>query len=210
MTTDAKKAQGLAHYSDPETRNARLADLCRTHFRKLVAYASRRLSGAPLDRRDKAEDVVSRSLLKVIERSPCKSTDTMGAYWHTTVTNELRNEYRHADMRRRTEAALAYERESTHPSPESTYLAQERNRVLQRAIESLSPRRRMAFRLKEWEGLSAREVAGRLTAEGIEVGERQVLRYVDEAWAACRGALEAYEDRKQDRKVVDRKKEGIK
>jgi RNA polymerase sigma factor (sigma-70 family) len=209
MSTDAKKATGPAHCPDRETRNDRLADLCRTHFRKLVAYASRRLSGAPLDRRDKAEDVVSRSLLKVIERSPCKSADTMGAYWHTTVANELRNEYRHADMRRRTEAALAYEYETTHPSPELTYLAQERNKVLQHAIESLSPRRRMAFRLKEWEGLSAREVAARLQAEGIHVGERQVLRYVDEAWTACRRALEAYEDRKKDRKE-DRKKEGIK
>jgi RNA polymerase sigma factor (sigma-70 family) len=163
-----------------------------------VAYTSRRLSGAPQDRRDQAEDIVSRSLLKVIERSPCESVTTMGAYWQTTVSNELRNEYRHADMRRRTAPSLAYEHETIHPSPESTYLTQERNRVIHQAIESLSPRRRMAFRLKEWQGLSAREVADRFAAEGIAVGERQVLRYVEEAWTTCQQALEAYEDRSKE------------
>ncbi len=194
MPPNAKKATPPALNPPSEARNARLADLCKRQFRALVAYASRRLSGAPLDRRDKAEDVVSRSLLKVMERSPCASSATLRAYWHTTVTNELRNEYRHADVRRRAEAGLAHEQDTTHPSPESTYLLQERGRVMQKAIESLSPRCKMAFRLKEWEGLSAREVAARLAAEGIDVGERQVLRYVEEAWAVCQRALEAYED----------------
>jgi RNA polymerase sigma factor (sigma-70 family) len=199
MSPDAQKTEVQARLSNPEVR-ARLTEVFKRDFRKLVALAARWLARDTGDKQDEAEEIVNRSLLKVISRGPLQSVARISVYWRAAVKNELRNRFRHSDMRRRIAAALAYEH-SPEPSLESSYLErelmQERKRVLQQAIENLPARTRMAFRLSEWEELETREIVARLAVEGIEVSERQVLRYIEAGWKACCRALEAYEARKE-------------
>jgi RNA polymerase sigma factor (sigma-70 family) len=203
MSPDAQKPEAQARFSESQARE-RLTEVCKRDYHKLVQFVRRRLSRDKADQRDEAEEIVARSLFNVLLKGPLQSVASLSAYWLTAVRNELRNDYRHADMRRRTEPALAYEHQPS-PSPESLCLEQEleeerarvRDTVLREAIDALSARRRMAFRLKVWEGLSTREVVARFAAEGIEISGRQVLRYVDDGWEACRRALQAHEDKKE-------------
>ena len=197
MSPDAQKSEIQARLSNPEVR-ARLTEVFKRDFRKLVALAGRWLARDTGDRRDEAEEIVNRSLLKVILQGPLESVTRISLYWRAAVKNELRNRFRHSDMRRRVAAALAYEH-SPEPSLESSYLErelmQERKRVLQQAIGNLPAKARFAFRLMVWDELETREIVARFATEGIEVSERQVLRYVKAGWEACERALEAYEDR---------------
>jgi RNA polymerase sigma factor (sigma-70 family) len=199
MSPDAQKPEAQARICDSEARE-RLTEVCQRDYQKLVQFVRRRLSHDKADPRDEAEEIVARSLFKVLLKGPLQSVASLSAYWLTVVRNELSNDYRHADIRRRTESAVAYEHPPS-PSPEALYLEQEledeRGRVLRQAIDALSARHRMAFRLKEWEGLSTREIVARFAAEGIEIGERQVSRYVDAGWEACRRALRAHEGRRE-------------
>ncbi len=197
MTPDAQKSEIEARLSEPGARE-RLAEVCRRDFRKLVAFVMRRLSRDTGDKRDVAEEIVAQSLLRVVLKAPLHSVARISAYWRATVENMLRNSYRHLDMRRRVAAALAYGH-SPEPSLESSFLErelmQERKRVLQQAIEALPAKARLAFRLSVWEEFETREIVARLADEGIEVSDRQVLRYLEAGWEACRRALEAHEAR---------------
>jgi DNA-directed RNA polymerase specialized sigma24 family protein len=199
MSPDAQKSEIQARLSEPEVRE-RVTEVCKRDFRKLVTLVIRRLSRDAGDKRDVAEEIVAQSLLQVLLKGPLQSVPRISAYWRATVENALRNLFRHADMRRRIAAALAYEH-SPEPSLESSYLErelmQERKRVLQQVIENLPARTRMAFQLRVWEELETREIVARLAVEGIEVSERQVLRYVEAGWEACDRALEAYEAGKE-------------
>lgn len=197
MSPEAQKNEIQARLSEPEVQE-RVAEVCKRDFHKLVALAIRRLSRDTGDKRDVAEEIVAQSLLQVLLKGPLQSVPRISAYWRVTVENKLCNLFKHSNIRRRVAAALAYEH-SPEPSLESSYLERElmqgRQKVLQQAIKELPAKARSAFRLKVWEELETREIVARLAVEGIEVSERQVLRYIDAGWEACERALEAFEAR---------------
>lgn len=206
MSPDTKEPEAQAPLSDSQARE-RLTEVFRREYRRLVERAHGRLSRHKKDRWDEAEEIVTRAFQKVLEK--VKGAVVIGnlvGYWREAVRNELRNEYRHDDMRRRTQPALDYELEHSFPSPESLCLNEEQQRVLQQVCEGLPDKCRAAFRWALWEGLTPRDIVTRFAGQGIEIGERQVSRYLDAGSEACRRALEALEDRLS---CEDHQKEGV-
>jgi RNA polymerase sigma factor (sigma-70 family) len=194
MTPDTPDPEARAPLSESETHE-RLTEVFKREHRKLVDRAHRGLSRHKKDRRDEAEEIVIRAFHKVLEK--IRGSVVIGnliGYWREAVRNELSNEYRHDDMRRRTQSALDFELEKVAPSPESLCLSEEQQRLLQEASEGLPAKCRAAFRWVLWEGLTPKDVVARFAAEGIEISERQVSRYIDAGSEACRRALEVYED----------------
>jgi RNA polymerase sigma factor (sigma-70 family) len=192
MSPDTPEPEAHAPLSESETHE-RLTEVFKREYRKLVERAHRGLSHHKKDRQDEAEEIVTRAFYKVWKIRGSAVIGNLIGYWREAVRNELLNQYRHDDMRRRTRFALDYELEKIAPSPESLCLSEEQQRLLQEASESLPPKCRAAFRWVLWEGLTLRDVVGRFAAEGIEISERQVSRYIGAGSEACRLALEAYE-----------------
>jgi RNA polymerase sigma-70 factor (ECF subfamily) len=197
MPLDEQNSRVPPRLPESEERNKRLSELCIRYWDKLVAYAFRGLSPERPDRKDLAKEIVDRSLLKVVERGPSESVTTLGAYWRKTIDHELVNEFRHDGVRNRAAPVLTQKLQDTHPSPDSEYMADEMLAAVAQAMESLPPRCRLAFRLKEWEDKSTREIADVLASEGVEVTPRQVARYIDHARGVVLQALAAYEQRKE-------------
>ena len=205
MNPDTPEPEAQAPLSESETHE-RLTEVFKREHRKLVDRAHRGLSRHKKDRRDEAEEIVTRAFYKVWKIRGTTVIGNLIGYWREAVRNELRNEYRHDDMRRRTQPALDYELEHSFPSPESLCLNEEQQRVLQQVCESLPDKCRAAFRWALWEGLTPRDIVTRFAGQGIEIGERQVSRYLDAGSDACRRALEALEDRLS---CEDHQKEGV-
>jgi RNA polymerase sigma factor (sigma-70 family) len=205
MNPDTPEPEAQVPLSESETHE-RLTEVFRREYRKQVERAHRGLSRHKKDRRDEAEEIVTRAFYKVWKIRGTTVIGNLIGYWREAVRNELRNEYRHDDMRRRTQPALDYELEKVAPSPESLCLSEEQKRLLQEASESLPPKCRAAFRWVLWEGLTPKDVVARFATQGIEISERQVSRYIDAGSEACRRALEACEDPQN---CEDPKKEGV-
>ena len=206
MTPDTPDPEAQGPLSESETHE-RLTEVFKREYRPLVERAHRGLSHHKKDRRDAAEEIVTRAFHKVLEK--IRGSVAIGnliGYWREAVRNELNNEYRHDDMRHRTQPALHYELEKLAPSPESLSLSEEQQRLLHEASEGLPPKCRAAFRWVLWEGLTPKDVVARFSEQGIEISERQVSRYIDTGGEACRRALEAYEDPQI---CEDPKKEGV-
>lgn len=207
MSPDTPEPEAQAPLSEAETRE-RLTEVFKREYRKQVERVHRGLSRHKKDRWDEAEEVVTRAFHKVLKKiQGSVAIGNLVGYWREAVRNELRNEYRHDDMRRRTQPALEYEIEKVAPSPESLCLNEEQQRILQEASEGLSAKCRAAFRWTLWEGLTPGAVVDRFAAQGIEISERQVSRYIDAGSEACRRALDAHRDRQT---CEDHQKEGIK
>lgn len=185
----------------------RLTEVFRREYRKLVDRVYRGLSGDKKNRRDAAEEIVARAVLKVLEKD--RESDAIGnvvAYLRKAVQNELHNEHREDGKLHQTRLALEYELGGTAPSAEWICLSDEQRRLLQDAVEDLPPKCRAAFRWMMWEHLTPKEVVARFATKGIKITDRQVLRYRDAGCKACRRAFEAYEER---RIVEDPRKEGV-
>jgi|GEM_PF-6146448 len=203
MSPDTKEPEAQAPLSDSRARE-RLTAVFTREYRRLVERVQGGLSRHKKDRRDEAEEIVTRAFQRVLEKvKEAVVIDNLVGYWREAVRNELRNEYRHDDMRRRVQPALDYELEHSFPSPESLCLSEEQQQVLQQACEVLPNKCRAAFRWALWEGLTPRDIVTRFAGQGIEISERQVLRYLDAGSEACRRALE---DRLN---CEDHQKEGV-
>lgn len=186
----------------------RLTEVFKREYPRLVQRAYRGLSRHKKDRKDEAEELVAGALGNVFEktRGPVGIGNLVG-YWGGAVRNALLNLYRRDDILRQTQPALACELDRSAPSPESLCLSQEQGRLLRETVEHLPAKCRAAFCWMIWEDLTPKEVVARFaTEEGINVSERQVLRYRDAGREACRRALDAYEERPI---VEEPRKEGI-
>lgn len=80
-----------------------------------------------------------------------------------------------------------YEDKSGSLSPEKSLLGSETRAVVRKAVDSLSPRLKMVFVMKHYDGLKIKEIA-----EMLETKEGTVKKYLFEAVHILRGRLAGY------------------
>jgi RNA polymerase sigma-70 factor (ECF subfamily) len=115
------------------------------------------------------------------------SVKTLRAFLFSTARNLAANEYRH---RRRVERIGLRNRDawaqSQSESPETELLRDERNRLIQEAIDRLPPQCRAAFTLRIFHGCSYKEVADRLGISAKTV-EKHIARGLRDTHAYLEG-----------------------
>lgn len=123
----------------------------------------RRLVNRLVRNRATAEDLVQQSFLKLIAAAECGNLENCPAYLTCAARNLALNHLR--DLNRRGETALPDDESGAlpdaRPSPEETAMFRCELRRLLQAVAALPRRRREAFVLNKFQGLSYDEIAAR-------------------------------------------------
>jgi RNA polymerase sigma-70 factor (ECF subfamily) len=110
-----------------------------------------------------ADDIVHQAFVKLIAIDEDKALDNSPAYLTRAARNLALNHIR--DLRRRSEVGLPdttlHALPDASPTPEAAAIARCELRLVLRAVAALPPRRREAFVLSRFEGLSYDEIAAR-------------------------------------------------
>jgi RNA polymerase sigma-70 factor (ECF subfamily) len=122
-----------------------------------------------------AKEIVQEAFLRTYRQR--ESVTTLRAFLFSTARNLAANEYRHRrTMERSALAEIDDPRVKTeHESPETALLRDERNRLMQEAIDRLPPQCRAAFTLRVFHQCSYKEVADRLGISAKTV-EKHIAR----------------------------------
>lgn len=122
-----------------------------------------------------AKEIVQEAFLRTYRQR--ESVTTLRAFLFSTARNLAANEYRHRrTMERSALAEIDDARVKTeHESPETALLRDERNRLMQEAIDRLPPQCRAAFTLRVFHECSYKEVADRLGISAKTV-EKHIAR----------------------------------
>ena len=139
-----------------------------------------------------AKEIVQEAFLRTYRQR--ESVTTLRAFLFSTARNLAANEYRHRRVMER--GALGYFSDSRvkteHESLETEVLRDERNRLIQEAIDRLPPQCRAAFALRVFHECSYKEVADRLgiSAKTVEKhiarGLRETHSYINRRYNAPR------------------------
>jgi RNA polymerase sigma-70 factor (family 1) len=139
-----------------------------------------------------AKEIVQEAFLRTYRQR--ESVTTLRAFLFSTARNLAANEYRHRRVMER--GALGYFGDSRvkteHESLETEVLRDERNRLIQEAIDRLPPQCRAAFALRVFHECSYKEVADRLgiSAKTVEKhiarGLRETHSYINRRYSATR------------------------
>src|SRR6202162_868245 len=140
-----------------------------------------------------AKEIVQEAFLRTYRER--ESVTTLRAFLFSTARNLAANEFRHRrTVERDTLASLEESRADAEcESLESGLLRDERNRLVQEAINRLPPQCRAAFTLRVFHECSYKEVAERLgispktVEKHIARGIHETHRYVDRRYGATRG-----------------------
>jgi RNA polymerase sigma-70 factor (ECF subfamily) len=122
-----------------------------------------------------AKEIVQEAFLRTYRQR--ESVTTLRAFLFSTARNLAANEYRHRRIMERGalgdfgDSQVKTERES----PEAELLRDERNRLIQEAIDRLPPQCRAAFALRVFHECSYKEVADRLGISAKTV-EKHIAR----------------------------------
>jgi RNA polymerase sigma-70 factor (ECF subfamily) len=139
-----------------------------------------------------AKEIVQEAFLRTYRQRD--TVTTLRAFLFSTARNLAANEYRHRRITERgtmgdfADSRVNPERESL----ETELLRDERNRLIQEAIDRLPPQCRAAFTLRVFHGCSYKEVAERLgiSAKTVEKhiarGLHETHRYVNRRYSATR------------------------
>lgn len=159
-----------------------LEALVHRYWQPLVRYAVRLLNSV-----DTAEDSVQDAFLAVWrERMNWKPVGTPQAYLYRIVRNRALQQRRTTELHVRKAPEVARRRPSV-PTPLEVTVGEELDRALQQALEALPDRRREAFVLTRYHGLSLAEVA-----ETMGVSTQTVSNHVSMAVAGLREALQRF------------------
>jgi RNA polymerase sigma-70 factor (family 1) len=122
-----------------------------------------------------AKEIVQEAFLRTYRQR--ESVTTLRAFLFSTARNLAANEYRHRRIMER--GALGHFGDSRvkteHESLETEVLRDERNRLIQEAIDRLPPQCRAAFALRVFHECSYKEVADRLGISAKTV-EKHIAR----------------------------------
>jgi RNA polymerase sigma-70 factor (family 1) len=139
-----------------------------------------------------AKEIVQEAFLRTYRQR--ESVTTLRAFLFSTARNLAANEYRHRRVMER--GALGHFGDSRvkteHESLETEVLRDERNRLIQEAIDRLPPQCRAAFALRVFHECSYKEVADRLgiSAKTVEKhiarGLRETHSYINRRYKAPR------------------------
>ncbi|MBN9081458.1 MAG: RNA polymerase subunit sigma-70 [Rhizobiales bacterium 62-17] len=117
-----------------------------------------------VDNRATADDLVQQAFEKLLRVADARSIDNCPAYLTCTVRNLALNHLR--DQARHAEVVVAdielHGMADASPSPETTAIYRCELRRVLAAVAALPPRRREAFVLNKFEGMSYDEIAARL------------------------------------------------
>jgi RNA polymerase sigma-70 factor (family 1) len=139
-----------------------------------------------------AKEIAQEAFLRTYRER--ESVITLRAFLFSTARNLAANEIRHRRTVERDALASADELRVTaeHESPESGFLRDERNRLVQQAIDRLPPQCRAAFSLRVFHEYSYKEVADHLgisvktVEKHISHGMRETNRYIRLRYSATR------------------------
>jgi RNA polymerase sigma-70 factor, ECF subfamily len=139
-----------------------------------------------------AKEIVQEAFLRTYRRG--ESVTTLRAFLFSTARNLAANEYRHRrTMERNAMGDFTHSRTDTeHESLETELLRDERNQLIQEAIDRLPPQCRAAFALRVFHECSYKEVADRLgiSAKTVEKhiarGLRETHSYLNRRYNAPR------------------------
>lgn len=174
-------------------------ELARRHYGRLRLYVRARL-GAALGRRVDAEDIVQECFLRAFRDLARFEPNDPGAFhrWLTAIARHAIADAARAARAHADRAALplvesggrgsdARERSlaASTMGPATRALLDERQRSLEAAFARLSPQHRRVIALRQFEGLSAREVAARL--QSTEGAVHALFRRALQAWAEVLG-----------------------
>jgi len=122
-----------------------------------------------------AQEIVQEAFLRTYRQR--ETVTTLRAFLFSTARNLAANEYRHRrTVERGALGEFADSRVKTeHESPETELLRDERNRLIQEAIDRLPPQCRAAFALRVFHECSYKEVADRLGISAKTV-EKHIAR----------------------------------
>jgi len=126
-----------------------------------------------------AKEIVQEAFLRTYRER--ESVTTLRAFLFSTARNLAANEFRHSrTVERGALASFDESRVDTEcESPESGVLRDERNRLLQEAINRLSPQCRAAFTLRVFHEYSYKEVADHLGIS-VKTVEKHISRAMRE------------------------------
>jgi RNA polymerase sigma-70 factor, ECF subfamily len=122
-----------------------------------------------------AKEIVQEAFLRTYRQR--ESVTTLRAFLFSTARNLAANEYRHRrTVERNASGDFSRSRADTeHESPETELLRDERNQLIQEAIDRLPPQCRAAFALRVFHECSYKEVADRLGISAKTV-EKHIAR----------------------------------
>jgi len=131
-------------------------------------------------------DLLQEIYLKVYEAALTKRPDSTRGFVFTTARNILINRV-HRSKIVPIEAVSDLESlpvAADEPSPDQTVMARDELRLVQEALEKLSPRSREAILMKQVNGLSRREIAQRM-----QISENTVKEYLSDGLRALANVL---------------------
>jgi len=155
----------------------RTAQLFEAEYDRLVHYLVARTRSW-----DEARDVASQAFAQVLQVDSPHAVSFLRGYVYRAAKNIWTNRTTSRSLRRRVDPVALYHLVTESPSPEPLLLQQQRDRILQRAIQGLRPSRKLVLIWRLWDDLTYREIALRLEAqEQIRVDERTVSNWFTEA-----------------------------
>jgi RNA polymerase sigma-70 factor, ECF subfamily len=139
-----------------------------------------------------AKEIVQEAFLRTYRER--ESVITLRAFLFATARNLAANEIRHRRTVERDASTIpdALRIDAEHESLESVFLRDERNRLIQQAIDRLPPQCRAAFTLRVFHEYSYKDVANRLgisvktVEKHISRGMRETNRYLKVQYSATR------------------------
>jgi RNA polymerase sigma factor (sigma-70 family) len=150
------------------------------YYDSLVRFLKRRSSSSE-DAADLAQDTFAR--LSAVDIGQIRKP---GSFLFTTALNLLRDRARSAEVRHAAFSMPADEAQLVCPAPHSERIldGEQRLRVLEEALQELSPKCRAVFVLFHFDELSQREIADRL-----RISVSMVEKYVRQAVVHCEDRL---------------------
>jgi RNA polymerase sigma factor (sigma-70 family) len=179
---DALARSGEAHAQ-------RIAELFRQDHDKVVHYLVARCGSWA-----EARDIAAQAFKQMLEVDDPSAITHLKSYVYRVARNIATDRAKIGAIRRRLNKIASYEIPRTSPSPEPLLCEQERLQTLQRVVEQLPPRCRMALILRIWEELPYAEILSRFATMGVIVNERTLRRWVAYALEYCRGEMLQAED----------------
>src|SRR5579859_6204740 len=169
----------------PESRTEVFTQLFAESRQALLSYI-RRFVGS----KETAKEIVQEAFLRTYRQG--ESVTTLRAFLFSTARNLAANEYRHRmTVERDAQANLEeYRANDECESLESGLIRDERNRLVQEAIDRLPPQCRAAFTLRIFHECSYKEVAERLGISAKTV-EKHIARGLRETHRFLKRRYEA-------------------
>jgi RNA polymerase sigma factor (sigma-70 family) len=174
--------------SDRGSRAEHLTQLFNEYHGRLVKFLAARTHSW-----DDARELAAQTFEQIISRNGSESISFFSAYLYRTARNLATDQLRKRATQLRTASLVRYDPSVPEASPEPIHVQAERLAVLQRARQQLPPHLRLALALRLEDDLPDSEIVARFAAEGVQISERTVRRYLTAAFTQIRQALIAAE-----------------